>query len=465
MKHSNIQPSFFGFDLRPALVLVLSVLGLCTSLLGANLQGLDGSFKALTIANGDILGVTTADAIARSTDGGVSFSELRAAGEALQAIASDGDIAIVGGYPLRLLRADLSVDATAWTEVASAGALGSVQGIASDGSNTWLAVTDSAGDLLRSTDDGLTWALIGNAPDSELNAVGYDLVSGNWIAVGRDFFDSTAYYSTDGISWQSASGLSGGALSSLAIDSAGTVVAVGEGVILSSVNGGVSYSAVSNAPTEQLHSITAVAGGLFIAAGVEGLIVEINGSVATILQNSAAGASTIEAVVAADGAALVSGETVVAPSSIDPNGGNFAAPVTVTLSVPSGTQVYYTVDGSLPSAGSSLYAGPFVLGASATVRAVAVDGVIFSAVVSAEFVVAAGPTSLPALTISVLNSTQFLIGLTDSLVGLNYQLQTSSPSLTGWGPLQSERVGSGAALTWTVPIDGTRRFYRVLISD
>jgi hypothetical protein len=65
----------------------------------------------------------------------------------------------------------------------------------------------------------------------------------------------------------------------------------------------------------------------------------------------------------------------------------------------------------------------------------------------------------------VLNSTQFLIGLTDSLVGLNYQLQTSSLSLTDWGPLQSEQVGSGAALTWTAPIDGTRRFYRVLISD
>lgn len=445
-------------------MLALSFLGLCTSLLGVSLQGLDGSFKALTLADGDILGVTTADAVARSTDGGVSFSELRAADDALQAIATDGDIAIVGGDFGRLLRADLSVDATAWTEVAPADIFGAVQGIASDGSNTWLAVTDSPGDLLRSIDNGLTWALIANAPDSELNAVGYDLVSGNWIAVGGGLFDSTAYYSTDGITWQSATGLSGGPLYSLAIDSAGTAVAVGEGVILRSTDGGETYASLSNAPTETLHSITAVADGLFVAVGFEGVIVEVDGSSATILQNSAAELVTIEAVIAADGAALVSGEAVVAPSTIDPNGGDFSAPVTVTLSVPSGTQVYYTIDGSLPSDQSSLYTGPFVLGASATVRVVAVDGEISSAVVSADFVVTA-PTSVPALTISVLNSTQFLIELMDSLVGLNYQLETSSPTLTGWGPLQSEQVGSGGALTWTVPIDGTRRFYRVLISN
>ena len=56
MKLSNTQLSFTGFNLRSALMLVLSCLGLCASLSATNLQGLDSTFKALTIANGDILG-------------------------------------------------------------------------------------------------------------------------------------------------------------------------------------------------------------------------------------------------------------------------------------------------------------------------------------------------------------------------------------------------------------------------
>jgi len=463
VKLSNTQLSFARFGLRPVLLLVLSCLGLCASLFGVNLQGLDGSFKALTSANGDILGVTTTDAVALSTDGGVSFSELRAADGALQAVATAEDIAIVGGDFGRLLRADLSVDATAWTEVASGASFGAVTGIVSDGSNNWLAVTASSGDLLRSTDNGLTWTLGSNPPGSELNAVSYDLVSGNWIAVGGDFFDSAAFYSTDGISWQSATGLSGGPLYSLAVDSAGAVVAVGDGVILRSVDGGETYSAASGAPTEVLKSVVAVADGVFIAVGFEGLTVEIAGSSATILRDSVPGALTIDAVIAGDGAALISGVAVVTAPSIDPNGGNFSSPVTVTLSVPSGTQVYYTIDGSLPSDQSILYTQPFLLEASATVRVVAVASGISSAIVSADFVVAA-TNPVFALQISVIDPANFLIELPESQTALSYQLQ-SSTNLVSWAPLQSVRAGSGGALTWTVPIDGTSRFYRVLIFD
>jgi len=441
-------------------MLALSCLGLCASLSATNLQGLDGAFKALTIANRDILGVTSADAVARSTDGGVSFSELRAADDPLQAIATAGDIAIVGGNPGRLLRADLSVDATLWTQVASGDTFGVVTGIASDSSNNWLAVTDLSGALLRSTDNGLSWSLSSNAPDSELNAIAYEPVSGNWIAVGGGFFDGAAFYSDDGISWQSANGLSGGPLYSLAVDSVGTAVVVGDGVILRSVDGGATYTAVSNPPTEALKSIVAVADGLFIAVGFEGVVVEVAGSSATILRDSVAAALTIDAVITIDGAALLSGEAVVSASSIDPNGGVFSSPVTVTLSVPVGSEVYYTIDGLPPSNQSTLYAGPFVLENSSTVRAVAVDAFISSAVVSAAFVV----TVLPNLQISVLDPANFLIELPDSQTTLSYQLQTST-NLTSWDPLQSLRSDSEGELTWTVPIDGMHRFYRVLISD
>jgi hypothetical protein len=293
-----------------------------------------------------------------------------------------------------------------------------------------------------------------------LNAVAYDPVSGNWIAVGGDFFHSAAFYSNDGISWQSASGLSGGPLYSLAVDSVGTAVVVGDGVILRSVDGGATYTAVSNAPTEALKSVVAVADGLFIAAGFNGLIVEVAGNSATILRDSVAGALTIDAVITIDGAALLSGEAVVPVSSIDPDGGVFSIPVTVTLSVPVGTQVYYTIDGSLPSDQSTSYVESFVLENSTTVRVVAVDGAISSAVTSATFVL----TALPNLQISVLDSTYFSIELPDSQTTLSYQLQTSV-NLANWDLLQSLRTGSGGELTWTVPINGTHLFYRVLISD
>jgi hypothetical protein len=212
-----------------------------------------------------------------------------------------------------------------------------------------------------------------------------------------------------------------------------------------------------------LKSVVAVADGVFIAVGFEGLTVEIAGSSATILRDSVPGALTIDAVIAGDGAALISGVAVVTAPSIDPNGGNFSSPVTVTLSVPSGTQVYYTIDGSLPSDQSILYTQPFLLEASATVRVVAVASGISSAIVSADFVVAA-TNPVFALQISVIDPANFLIELPESQTALSYQLQ-SSTNLVSWAPLQSVRAGSGGALTWTVPIDGTSRFYRVLIFD
>ncbi|MDQ8195165.1 chitobiase/beta-hexosaminidase C-terminal domain-containing protein [Coraliomargarita sp. SDUM461004] len=464
MKSLNKLLSFVRDGLSSVFWLVLVSLGLGTSLFGVNLQGLDDSFKALTFVDGDIVGVTTGDSVVRSTNGGELFSQLRTADGGLQAIAAEAELVIVGGELGRLLRADFNVDATVWSEVASADTFGSVTGIASNGANTWLAVTDLSGDVLRSTDNGSTWSLIANAPSTALNAVAYDAVSGHWIAVGGDFFDAAAFYSVDGLSWQAATGLSGGVLNSLAVDASGTLVAVGESVILQSLDGGETFTAVSGAPTEGLNSVVHLGEGRFAAAGFEGLVVEVTGNTATILRHSDAEASTIDAVIAVDGAALLSGVDSVSAPSIDPNGGSFSAAVSVSLTVPSGTQVYYTTNGTVPTAESTLYTGAFILGSSTTVRAIAVDGDVSSPVVSADFTVATVTSEVPVLQISMIDASNFLIELPLSQPALNYQLQ-SSINLISWDPLQSVRPGNATALTWTVPVDGTRRFYRVLISN
>lgn len=416
--------------------------------------------------DGGIVGVATDDSIQFSANGGVDFSERRPASDILQAIGASGSVVIAGGESGFLLRTeDVLASPVAWTEVNSGGTFGTVTGIANDAAGTWLAVTDEPGDLLRSADDGIGWSLIANAPDAQLNAVLHDPVSGNWIAVGGDGFGAgAAYYSdTGGQSWTSAT-LPGGTntLRGLAVDALGNLLVVGEGLVLKSSDGGLTYSALDNAPSEPLFDVVAVGDDSFVAVGSEGLIISVQGSSVELIQSAVPGATTGESIIELDGSALISDVTVVEVPTIDPDGGNFTDPVTVTLSEPTGTQVYYTVDGSPPGTGSTLYAGDFVIDENTTLRAVAVDGAISSTSVSAVFSFDAGP--LPALRISPIDAANFQVELPESQSGLSYQLQTSE-LLQTWAPLQAPLAGSGGALTWDVPVDGSRRFYRVLISE
>jgi hypothetical protein len=57
-------------------------------------------------------------------------------------------------------------------------------------------------------------------------------------------------------------------------------------------------------------------------------------------------------------------------------GTNYDAPVNVSMSANGGqgaVQIFYTLDGSMPTTASTLYTGPFVVGTATTVRAIAVD--------------------------------------------------------------------------------------------
>jgi len=93
------------------------------------------------------------------------------------------------------------------------------------------------------------------------------------------------------------------------------------------------------------------------------------------------------------------GGSVSAPV-ISPNGGTFTGSVTVTLStVTSGATIRYTTDGSTPTANSSVYASPFQLTTSATVRALGIkSGVTDSTVTSASFTVNAASAPPSGLT-------------------------------------------------------------------
>ncbi len=83
------------------------------------------------------------------------------------------------------------------------------------------------------------------------------------------------------------------------------------------------------------------------------------------------------------------GKDVLAPPRITPDGGTFAAPLTVALASPdAGAQIRYTLDGSVPGPQDSLYSDPIRITGATVVRARAYkDGMTRSITAESVFIV------------------------------------------------------------------------------
>ena len=71
----------------------------------------------------------------------------------------------------------------------------------------------------------------------------------------------------------------------------------------------------------------------------------------------------------------------------------FTESTEVTMSGPEDAEIYYTTDGSTPSAQSTLYEGGFVLNATTTVKAIAIKNGVSSEVTTKEFDKSSGGSS------------------------------------------------------------------------
>jgi hypothetical protein len=137
----------------------------------------------------------------------------------------------------------------------------------------------------------------------------------------------------------------------------------------------------------------------------------------------------------------------VATPVIAPNGGSYSSSVQVSLScATSGASIYYTTNGSDPTAGSNVYSQPFTLTSSATVKAQGVKtGSNDSQIVSSVFAITAPPLQVTNLNsqgagslleaLTVANSTPSVKAITFNLPGPGPWTITTSTTLSITAPV------------------------------
>jgi hypothetical protein len=146
----------------------------------------------------------------------------------------------------------------------------------------------------------------------------------------------------------------------------------------------------------------------------------------------------------------------LATPTFSPAAGTYTSVQSVAITGASvGAPIYYTTDGSTPSASSTLYTGPITLSASKTLNAIAIEaGDTSSSVVTAAYTLNIPPTATPAFSVAggIFTSAQS-VTLSDSTSGaaIYYTTDGSTPSASSTlytGPIvvsASEKINAIAA--------------------
>jgi hypothetical protein len=129
---------------------------------------------------------------------------------------------------------------------------------------------------------------------------------------------------------------------------------------------------------------------------------------------------------------LFNGAPNAAAPVITPNGGTFAATQSVTLTSTTATaSIYYTLDGSVPTPASTLYAGPISISGDITVNAIAsAPGFVQSGVSSATFTFTneAPPVTFQPPAGTYNSAQQVTLSDTDTAATIYYTTDGSTPT-------------------------------------
>ena len=344
--------------MKSSLRLLLSAATAVFALLSAARGGVvQANFKALTRTTSALVGITTTGDIQQSTDGGATFSTKRTAGPVgLYSLNASGNLVVAVGDAGYIVR---STDGgTTWLETTSPSFVGGLYGVASSNGTTWVAVGTTFSNKvteLWSADSGATWTSgsIAAQPSGTLKSVVYDASQARWTAVGSDGLGGDRIItSTDGKNWTAENSLGTRALTSVATDGLGHVVAVGEaGTLATSSNGGLVFSLDANSGlvSEDLNTVVYSSVSGWTAGGQD--LVQVNytlGGGATVASAPVSGGGDINTlVVDASGQVVVSGGNLAGYQTITFAGpGNQtlnASPVILLATASSGLPISFSV--------------------------------------------------------------------------------------------------------------------------
>jgi hypothetical protein len=179
-----------------------------------------------------------------------------------------------------------------------------------------------------------------------------------------------------------------------------------------------------------------------------------NGSAPTIASTVYAGPITVsstetveaiavggtQSVSAVASASFTITQPVTATPVISPAGGAFTAAQTVSMTdATAGAVIYYTTDGSTPTVASGVYMGPFTVGRTETVKAVASSSYGLSQVATAAFTVSASGSNVSGV---VMLGGKPLAGASVQMVAAGTSGYGSAGSVVSASPVLTDASGS-----------------------
>jgi hypothetical protein len=185
--------------------------------------------------------------------------------------------------------------------------------------------------------------------------------------------------------------------------------------------------------------VTSYVSGSQLTATVPASDIASEGSAAVTIVNPSPGGGTTSPALT-----FTIENPLAATPVINPTAGSYGYGIMVSISEPSstpGATIYYTVNGTTPTSGSTKYSSPFLVDGSATVQAIAdAPNYTQGQVASSIFIIGGSPTvlALPAVNITSSGGTLRAIVTGHSLSGqMSFVYGTSKVALTNTTPMQA----------------------------